>query len=146
MTKVGTPFRPELSKKNPYYIPSHRFYELRHRCLLYYQYKKWLKDLDLLYKHWFTIVRKDGSTWSKDPTGDAAAMRERLTSRIETVEKACEEADPSIAKYLLIGITEGASYEVIRVRYDIPCSRDYYYSRYHKVFWLLHMWDLKGIA
>lgn len=32
---MGTTIRPELSKKNPYWIEKHRYYELKHFCLQY---------------------------------------------------------------------------------------------------------------
>ena len=34
--------RPELSKKSPYWIDKHRYYELKHFCL---QYPLWKKEL-----------------------------------------------------------------------------------------------------
>ena len=38
--------RPELSKSNPYYISKHRYYELKHFCLQYYEWKELYLSLD----------------------------------------------------------------------------------------------------
>lgn len=37
---MGTVIRSEISKKNPYYINKHRYYELKHYCLQYYIWKE----------------------------------------------------------------------------------------------------------
>ena len=37
--------KPELSPKNPYHLSRHRYYELKHFC---FQYKEWKKALVLL--------------------------------------------------------------------------------------------------
>lgn len=37
--------KPELSPKNPYHLSRHRYYELKHFC---FQYKEWKKALALL--------------------------------------------------------------------------------------------------
>ena len=42
------------------------------------------------------------------------------------VEKAAKEADPELADYILKGVTEGLSYDVIKARMNIPCCKDVY--------------------
>ena len=37
---MSTVIRPEISKKNLYWIPKHRYYELKHFCLQYPEWKK----------------------------------------------------------------------------------------------------------
>ena len=37
---MATVLRPELSSKNKYYIDKHRYYELKHFCLQYPEWKK----------------------------------------------------------------------------------------------------------
>ena len=37
---MSTVIRAELSKNNPYYISKHRYYELKHFCLQYNEWKK----------------------------------------------------------------------------------------------------------
>lgn len=38
--KMATVLRPELSPKNKYHIDKHRYYELKHFCLQYPEWKK----------------------------------------------------------------------------------------------------------
>ena len=55
------------------------------------------------------------------------------------VERAAQEADSELAAYILEAVTEGHSYENLKTRLNIPCSKDVYYDRYRKFFWLLSM-------
>ena len=41
---MATVIRPEISEKSKYYIDKHRYYELKHFCL---QYKEWKKGYEL---------------------------------------------------------------------------------------------------
>lgn len=43
---MGTTIRPEISKKNRYWIDKHRYYELKHFCLQYPTWKKAHSSLD----------------------------------------------------------------------------------------------------
>ena len=46
---MSTQIRPEISQKNPYWIPKHRYYELKHFVM---QYPAWVaarKGLDFLH-------------------------------------------------------------------------------------------------
>lgn len=68
--------RAEISKKNPHYISKHRYYELKHFCL---QYPEWKHALDIL----------DG--WGKSPDdltivdakGKTRPIRQRRSQRQE---------------------------------------------------------------
>ena len=44
--KMATVLRPELSSKNKYYIDKHRYYELKHFCLQYTEWKKSYSTFD----------------------------------------------------------------------------------------------------
>lgn len=46
------------------------------------------------------------------------------------------DVDESIWTYIFEGVTCGVSFGVL-VTKGIPCSKDYYYDRYRKFFWLL---------
>lgn len=43
---MGTVIRPEVSSKNTYYILRHRYYELKHFCLQYPEWKREYRSLD----------------------------------------------------------------------------------------------------
>ena len=53
------------------------------------------------------------------------------------VEQAAMDADEYLWHYILRAVTEGLSYTYLKSRLDIPCSKDTYYDRYRRFFWLL---------
>ncbi|MEH2935876.1 hypothetical protein [Acutalibacter sp. JLR.KK004] len=128
---------PELSEKNPYWIERHRYYELKHFCL---QYPLWKKEYDIIDGaskrggDLGTVIQISGYG---DPTAKAAEAMIYLSTRMDMVKKAAADSDELLAKYLVIGITEGWSYDVLKARLEIPCGKDTYYDRYRKFFWLL---------
>ena len=73
-----------------------------------------------------------------DPTAKCAEARLFYTERMELVEKAAEETDKELAAYILVGVTEGLSYDHLRARMDIPCCKDVYYRLYRKFFCILN--------
>lgn len=79
---MSTNIRPELSRKNPYWLPKHRYYELKHFIM---QYPAWIaarNGLDFLGTPNFeNRVKKDPS----DPTMTCAELREYYTNRIDMV-------------------------------------------------------------
>ena len=60
-----------------------------------------------------------------------------LQGHVEVVEESAAEADPLLGPYLLRGVTEGLSYDCLKARLALPCSREAYYESYRKFFWLL---------
>jgi hypothetical protein len=67
----------------------------------------------------------------------AADILAACSRRIGMVDAAAEEADKTMYEYIIKGATENLSYDVLKVRYNIPCSRDAYYDLYRKFFWHL---------
>lgn len=129
--------RAELSKKNPYYITKHRHYELRHFCL---QYPEWKEALVLL-DYWkanpselktFTARTNRASS----PTEEVAIARNFFQARIDLVEKCLKTVQPAIAPYVLKGVTENITYDILRIQ-GCPCCRENYYEEYRKFFWTL---------
>ena len=134
---MGTNIRPEISKKNQYWISKPRYYELRHFCL---QYPNWRKAYSELVEYGVVvsnITNEFRTNTVSDPTAKLAIMKMNFMDKIEMVEKAAMEADPYLYSYLLKAVTEGRSYVYLKSRLDIPCSRDTYYDRYRKFFWIL---------
>ena len=129
--------RPDISKKNPYWLERHRYYELKHFCLQYSVWKKARAEIEGLvrirYEPAFSFY--DGSV--SDPTFLAAERRLYLTNRIEMVEQTARDTDPILGSYILRGVTEGCSYDVLNMRERVPCCKDIYYELYRRFFWLL---------
>lgn len=134
---MATTIRPELSEKNPYWIEKHRYYELKHFCL---QYPIWQKQYSLISN------TRSNETYSLTPianqsfydsTGETAVDRTYYSLRIELLEKVTKETDDVIGNYILKGVTEGWSYDILKARLNIPCCKDIYYDLYRRFFWLL---------
>lgn len=134
---MATVIRPEISEKNKYYIDKHRYYELKHFCL---QYKEWKKDYALCNESIiFTsnIERFETSNIPSDLTAKYAIKKVQYAERINMIEQTAKEADDFLYPYILKAVTEGLSYVNLKARLEIPCSRDMYYDRYRRFFWLL---------
>lgn len=128
--------KPELSEKSRYYLPKHRYYELRHFCLQYKDWRKQLKMLEAPQTPEF-LERFQRSAEPPNPTERIAVTRAMLSENIRVVEDTAKMADPELAKWLLVGVTDGKSFDNLKTVLDIPCERDTYYERYRKFFWLL---------
>lgn len=129
--------RPELSKSNRYWIEKNRYYELKYFCLQYQTWKRRYEELD-----GFSDRSIDEIVYSKlnniaNPTHKTVEERSLYLEYMEVIEKAAIEADPYLANYILKAVIEGLSYTYLKSRLEIPCSRDTYYDRYRRFFWLL---------
>ena len=134
---MATLIRPEISRKNKYWIDKHRHYELKHFCL---QYPKWKKAYADLLDLSITLSKTDGIRSDSiigSPTERCAMERAYYAKRIKMVERAAMDADEYLWKYILKAVTEGLSYTYLQTQLDIPCCRDTYYDRYRRFFWLL---------
>ena len=129
---MGTNTRPELSVKNRYWLPKHRFYELRHFCLQYPDWKKSYMSLDGLPTR-SSLERSAGGLKVSDPTAMYSEARIFFKDRMEMVEDAAEEAVADLGPLLLKAVTEGLSYETV----SPPCCKEVWYTGYRRFFWLL---------
>lgn len=133
---MSTKIRAEVSKKNPYWINRHRYYELKHFCM---QYPDWIKEcltLDSL------SMKPDVLIFSKNrpfgrPTENCVIRRDEYMRKIDLIERVTKLTDPILGEYVLQGILEGVSYDILKTRLNIPCCRDTYYELYRKFFWIL---------
>ncbi len=133
---MSTKIRAELSEKNKYWISRHRYYELKHFCLQYSEWKRAYRSISLLKSQ--TINSDKISSYKiGDPTAKYAITLEHYSSCIKMVEQAALESDNSLKNYILKGITEGVSYDYLKTKMNMPCSKDTYYDRYRKFFWIL---------
>lgn len=134
---MATVIRAEISPKNKYWISKHRYYELKHFCL---QYPEWKKIYSELCNENFPLSMFEKiptNNFSSDPTAQRALMKLFYSERIKLIEKAALEADPCLYEYIIKGVTEERSYTYLNTVLEIPCGKDMYYDRYRKFFWLL---------
>lgn len=129
---MGTVIRPEISAKNQYWLSKHRYYELKHFCLQYPEWKQAYRDLDGLPSRSMTTEHISGGMISK-PTEIYAEARIFYREHMELVEKAASEAAGDLGPLMLKAVTEGISYEHI----SPPCCKEVWYTAYRRFFWLL---------
>lgn len=137
VVRLGTRIRPEISKKNPYWLEKHRYYELKHFCQQYPEWQKIYGNINGLSA--FPRDMSMGSKWKNisNPTERIAIMRTYYIDRMNMVKVTAEKTDPILAKYISFGVINGWSYDVLKARLNIPCCKDIYYEMYRKFFWLL---------
>ncbi len=134
---MATVIRPKISEKNKYHIDKHRYYELKHFCL---QYNEWKKEYAKSNEAIILASRLDrlpSSNIPSDITAKFAMQKVFYQQRIQMIEMAARDADDFLYPFILKAVTEGLSYPYLKTRLDIPCGRDMYYDRYRKFFWLL---------
>lgn len=134
---MATVIRPKISEKNKYYIDKHRYYELKHFCLQYKEWKKAYEACNDAVIFGSAIDKLPSSNIPSDLTAKYALRKIQYSERIKLIEQAAKDADEFLYPYILRAVTEGLSFTHLKARLDIPCGRDMYYDRYRKFFWLL---------
>lgn len=134
---MGTVIRPELSEKNKYWISKHRYYELKHFCLQYPEWKSAYLHAGDINTFGSVIEFTPKSNQINDSTGNIATIRAYYRERMAIVEQAAINADSVLYQYILKAVTEELSYTYLHTKLDIPCGKDMYYDRYRKFFWVL---------
>ena len=119
--------RTKLAKSNPYYISDYRRKELKYFCLQYKEKASYINSIE---------IGKGQTEWD-DPTGEAAVKRVIYERDIKLIIETAKISGGEIWQYLFKAVTEDLSYVNLSTKYYIPCSRDYYYERYHKFWYLL---------
>lgn len=128
--------RAELSKKNAYYIPKEKYYELLYFSRQYNTMKQELHDLRMDYP---AATRETPVKTSdiSDPVAKVCLRIEALTDKIRLIEATAIETDAELAKWVRIGVTNDYSYEYMRQMLGMPLGRTKYYELYRKYFYLL---------
>ena len=134
---MATVLRPELSEKNKYYISKHCYYELKHFCLQYPDWKRAYEDFDDASLPLSMIDYAPTDSLPGDPTAKRALIKMFYAERIKLIEKTAIETDSYLYSYIIKGVTEGKSYTYLKTVLDMPCGKDMYYDRYRRFFWLL---------
>lgn len=135
--------KPELSQRSKYWIPKHRYYELKHYCLQYPEWKKKLLELDNVLKARISSEIR-GSDISRS-SENLAIKRYELSRAMELVEECIRTATDELVlqPYIFKAVTEGIPYVRLQAEYSIPCGPDMYYDAYRRFYWLLS--ERKGI-
>ena len=134
---MSTNIRPELSEKNEYWIDRHRYYELKHFCLQYPLWRRAYQSLLCYPDAWPRAPYPHRANTDTDPVTANIDARLFCSDRMNMLERAARDTDETLACYILKAVTEGISYDHLRVQTDIPCCKDVYYDMYRRFFWLL---------
>lgn len=120
-----------------YNISKHRFAEVYHFCLQYPEWKDELKyKTDNLNGVQITDMPTSHSNESSVET--LAIRRATLESKCKVIEQTAIETDPEIYQYILKAVTnEFISYNYLYTVMGIPCSRNTWYERRRKFYYLL---------
>lgn len=130
---MGTVIRPEVSTKNRYWLSRHRYYELKHFCLQYPEWKQAYLDLDGRPSRSASVSEHVDGGMTPDPTAVYAEARLYFRERMDMVEQAAREAADDLAGLMVRAVTEGMSYEHV----SPPCCKEVWYTAYRRFFWLL---------
>lgn len=134
---MGTNIRPEITKKNDYWISKERYYELKHFCM---QYEDWVKIVRSLTTLNFNgdipefILSKNYKT---SPVERIVIAKEHYNTKIDMVNESAKLADSEIANYILLAVTKNVSCTCLITKYDMPCGKDKFYNAYRRFFWYL---------
>lgn len=118
-------------------ISTHEFYMAMHFA---YQYHEWKKELSGLTDTSKAIQYSDmpKGSMDPDPTGELVERRERLVRSIDIIESCARRADPELYEWIMLGVTnDGVNYDSLLTLKGIPCSRNTYYDRRRKFYYLL---------
>lgn len=118
-------------------IDVHEFYMAMHFA---YQYHEWKKELSGLTDTSKAIQYSDmpRGSMDPDPTGELVERRERLVRSIDIIESCARRADPELYEWIMLGVTnDGVNYDSLLTLKGIPCSRNTYYDRRRKFYYLL---------
>lgn len=118
-----------------YWLPRHRYNELRHFCLQYPEWKRLYSRLDCRFVNFPGGRIQDNRL--KRPVESLGILREELAKNMRLIERICKETDETLWPYIFRSVTEGFSYTELSRIYKIPCGKDLFYARRRKFFWLL---------
>ena len=123
---MGNATQTAVSKKNPFWIPKNRYYELKYFCLQFWDWQKRRAQLDGL-----------ATRENREPTEFEAIERAELDAKIRQVMNNARLAAHQYDDILLTGVTKGLSYDAMATKKVLPIARDAYYTIYRKFFYLL---------
>ena len=130
---MGTTIKPEISKKNPYWISKHRYYELKHFVLQYNEWKRNYISLLGVQEHQQNEIKR---TSTSDPTYNAAQKLLYFKEKIDLVDNTAKSIKHG--DIILKNILACKSYDVCDAIEPLPISKKKYYQLYRRFFWLLN--------
>ena len=118
-----------------YWLPNHRYLELKYFCRQYPEWKKLLEKFKMEVGR--DLVRPDKQFYPGRPTENLGITLGGISGKVSIIEEAAKETDEELWRYILRAAAYGDSYGRLKEVYHIPCSREKFQNRYRKFFWLL---------
>ena len=118
---MSTNIRAEISENNKYYISKEKYYELRHFCL---QYKEWKKEAkQIKYKTTKNpMEQRNPTNGDSRPVEEEAARLYEIEEKMRLVEDTANEADEFLGSYIFLVVTGVASFDFIKNFMKVPVS------------------------
>ena len=115
-------------------ISADRYRELLYLCR---QYDEMRRRVQRIREGTDEIVRRPGNSAAsvKDPTGNRAvrAAASKEARRIKAIEDAAAAADPQLARFIILNVSRGVTWEHM----SVPCGRRQFYETRRRFFWEL---------
>ena len=124
------PWRKDIKLQN-YHISRDAYRELLYFCRQYDDKRRALQEIRSLNVKAQTVMPRGNAT--SDPTAQAAERAAKLSADCDMIELAAKEADPDIARHLLLNVTRGASYYSM----DVPASESTFNRARRRFYYLL---------
>lgn len=123
-------------KNSKWKISKHEFYTAYHFAMQYNEWKDTVRGMIGL-SAVVTDGMPHGNTIS-DPTSQQAMKLSELQRKIDIVESIAKETDEQLYCWLLKGVTcEEITFAYLQTVMNIPCSKNTYYDRRRKFYYLL---------
>ena len=105
------------------------------------RYRKWKDEYKALEDSSRAIRYDKDSVQSSgdfDPVEYAGIRRAELARKIDIIEQTAKETDETLFRWILQGVTDSfATFTYLHTIKSMPCSRNTYYNRRHKFYYLL---------
>lgn len=125
--------------RTKYNITKHRFSELYNFCLQYKEWKDELKYKTDTVKSIEISKLPNGEGETGNPTQELALRRMELEKKCRLVEETAMAAGGvELYPYIMKAVTEeGITYRYLSMIMNISCSKNTYYERRKKFYWLM---------
>lgn len=110
---MGTNITPEISSKSKYHISRHRYYELKHYCLQYPEWKKAYRILSEKLEGCSKSIISPSETKDSHNTEHMALAMAAFAQNMKLVEDTALATDKIAAPYIFKAVTEGYTYPYI---------------------------------
>ena len=121
------------SRKRDYHLPKHRYLELVHFCRQYQDFKKEYNELTFIRSPQMTIHQN----YIKDLTSEKAIRLRTLDKKIKVIEQSAIETDPVLYPFIVQAVTDGFTYENLRLTKNIPIGRTTFYVLIRRFYFIL---------